>query len=242
MLHLDLTKDRQALRTEFAKDRRINIPDIWHLASAELIAETLSGETPYKSAFTAGPKVQSLWDDEMRLLPPEQQRLIQKQIYQNAANGIGFIYGTHMLGSPQRLPTPAVLQQAHQLVNSEAVLDFVRDISGFDNIVCASMQATRYLPGNFLTRHNDVVGEEGRLLAYVFGFTPQWHPDWGGLLQFFTAAGEPTSAIVPQMNNLVIFDVHHPHAVSFVTPFAKAHRFSLTGWFRSKPQTAGGLG
>ena len=87
----------------------------------------------------------------MRVLPPEQQRLMQQQIYRDASNGIGFLYGTHMLGSPQRQPTPSLLQQAHQLVNSAPVLDFVKDISGVDNIVCASMQATRYLPGNFLT-------------------------------------------------------------------------------------------
>lgn len=242
MLSLDLGKNRQALRAEFATDRKINIPAIWQPESALAIANTLASETPYKSAFTADKKVQTLWDDEMRSLPPEQQRLVQQQIYQNAGNGIGFLYGTHMLGSPQRLPTPTLLQQAHQLVNSAPVLDFVKDISGVDNIICASMQATRYLPGNFLTRHNDVVEKEGRLLAYVFGFTPVWHPDWGGLLQFFTPAGEPTTVWVPTMNNLVIFDVQHPHAVTFVTPFARAHRYSLTGWFRSKPQVAGGPG
>ena len=111
---------------------------------------------------------------------------------------------------------------------------FVEAVTGHRDIVYASMQATRYIPGNFLTRHNDVVEAEGRLIAYVFGLTSSWHPDWGGLLQFFTPDGKPTQVWTPTINNLVLFEVAQPHAVTYVTPFALAPRYALTGWFRSK--------
>ena len=36
-------------------------------------------------------------------------------------------------------------------------------------------------------------------------------------------------------NNLALFDVHHPHSVRFVAPFAPEARYSVTGWFRTVP-------
>ena len=53
------------------------------------------------------------------------------------------------------------------------------------NIDYADAQATRYEPGHFLTSHNDSVEGKNRLVAYVFNFTPGWHPDWGGNLMFY---------------------------------------------------------
>jgi Rps23 Pro-64 3,4-dihydroxylase Tpa1-like proline 4-hydroxylase len=66
-------------------------------------------------------------------------------------------------------------------------------------------------------------------------FSPQWHPDWGGMLQFFQDDGTPRDAWAPQFNSLVLFDVAHVHSVTFVAPFAKTPRFAVTGWFRTKP-------
>ncbi|MEI8606383.1 2OG-Fe(II) oxygenase family protein [Pseudoalteromonas sp. B160] len=64
------------------------------------------------------------------------------------------------------------------------------EITGNENVISASVQVTRYISGNFLTRHNDVLPSEGRAIAYVFGFTPNWHPDWGGLLHFLMLKGD----------------------------------------------------
>ena len=62
-------------------------------------------------------------------------------------------------------------------------------------------------------------------------FTKDWHPDWGGLLHFFEDNGSPRDFWVPMFNSLTLFDVRHVHSVSYVTPFAKGQRLSLTGWF-----------
>ncbi len=93
------------------------------------------------------------------------------------------------------------------------------------------MQVTRYRPGHFLTRHNDVVPAEQRRVAYVLGFTPRWHPDWGGLLQFYRQDGVPQDAWAPGFNDLMLFDVHRVHAVTYVTPFAAEPRQAISGWF-----------
>ena len=73
-------------------------------------------------------------------------------------------------------------------------------------------------------------------MAYVLSLTERWHPDWGGLLQFFEDNGTPRDAWVPGWNVLSLFDVRHVHSVTYVAPFAGAPRLSITGWFRAGPR------
>jgi hypothetical protein len=235
MLQLNLPPVSADLKAEFAADLKINLSDIWTAESAEHILHCLQRETPYDNAFFANGRYQSLLDQELRQMSAEQVRQWMAQLHQLAAEGTGFLYGSHLIGRPQRqMQTPPLLSQVHQLLNSPAMLQFMRALTGEQELIYASAQASRYVPGNYLTRHNDVVEAEGRRFAYVMGFTRQWHPDWGGLLQFFTATGTPTQTWVPRFNNMAIFEVHHPHAVTYVTPFARQVRYSVTGWFRTK--------
>ncbi len=39
---------------------------------------------------------------------------------------------------------------------------------------------------------------------------------------------------MPAFNTMALFDIRHVHSVTYVTPFAKQPRLSLTGWFRTK--------
>lgn len=235
MLQLTLPTLTPQLRAEFTSDLKINLADIWQPDSAERILQCLQRETPYDNAFFADGRYQSLLDQELRQMPAEQLRQLMAHLHRLAGEGIGFLYGSHLIGRPQRqMTTPGLLSLVHQQLNSPAMLQFVRDLTGEPDLVYVSAQASRYVPGNFLTRHNDVVEAEGRRFAYVMGFTRQWHPDWGGLLQFFTADGTPTQCWVPRFNNMALFEVHHPHAVTYVTPFARQVRYSVTGWFRTK--------
>jgi len=54
-------------------------------------------------------------------------------------------------------------------------------------------------------------------------------------LQFFEDDGTPRDAWAPVFNSMTLFEVRHIHAVTFVAPFLKQPRLSLTGWFRAKP-------
>jgi Rps23 Pro-64 3,4-dihydroxylase Tpa1-like proline 4-hydroxylase len=118
-------------------------------------------------------------------------------------------------------------------LNTPEILGVVSKISGRDDLRSADGQVTAYTPGHYLTRHRDRIDGEERRLAYVLGFTREWHPDWGGLLQFYDDDGSPRDAWAPRFNSLALFDVRHVHAVTYVTPYARKPRLSLTGWFRS---------
>ena len=103
------------------------------------------------------------------------------------------------------------------------------------HIMAAANGVGFFYCGYKMNRARADTGDERRRLAYVISFTRNWHPDWGGLLQFFEDDGTPRDAWAPMFNSMALFDVRHVHSVTFVAPFHGQPRLSLTGWFRAKP-------
>lgn len=94
---------------------------------------------------------------------------------------------------------------------------------------------SRYRSGDFLTLHNDRQDGAERLAAYVLGLTPEWRPEWGGLLLFHGPDGEVERGLAPRFNVLNLFAVPKAHSVSVVAPFAPVPRLSVAGWLRARP-------
>ncbi len=217
------------IKRSFRTDARLRIRDFLRPENAQQLNHALSSEVVYQLALFSQGKNLNVTEDQIRRLPTQEQQSIQQDVLANAGKGIGFLYGRHALKLGEE--SNPILHSLHRWLNSETVLGWVRDLSGHRDVVSASAQATRYVAGQFLTRHKDTHATEQRRLAYVISFTPDWHPDWGGLLQFYENDGTPRDAWAPGFNVLSLFDVKHVHAVSYVAPYAKAARYSITGWF-----------
>jgi Rps23 Pro-64 3,4-dihydroxylase Tpa1-like proline 4-hydroxylase len=113
------------------------------------------------------------------------------------------------------------------------MLDLVRRVTGRGDINATSIQATRYRPGHFLNQHDDH-NDRRRAAAYVLNMTPHWRWDWGGALLFSDRPGHISEGFLPAFNALNMFAVPQEHQVGFVSPFAGAHRYSITGWFLAR--------
>jgi len=115
------------------------------------------------------------------------------------------------------------------------MMDLVREITGFPELVKADGQATLFAPQHYLGKHNDSHVEEGWKVAYVLNFAREdWQPDWGGYLLFLDEDGDVVEGFRPRFNALNMFAVPQDHLVSFVPPFAPAGRLAITGWFRDR--------
>lgn len=228
--------DTQAVCDAYKSDRRFRVKNFWPVEYAAAISRCLSQQTRYLNAYFAGGSNREASDADFASLSNGDRLALQQQLFSDAAQGVGFLYGRHHIALKHGgTDAPDTLRRVMEILNSPEMLKRIRLISGFDDICCASAQATRFLPGNFLTRHNDIKEDEGRRVAYVLGFSPHWHPDWGGLLQFYRQDGSPRDAWAPEFNSLTLFDVHHVHAVTYVAPFAPSPRLSITGWFCNRP-------
>jgi Rps23 Pro-64 3,4-dihydroxylase Tpa1-like proline 4-hydroxylase len=234
---LNRSLDRAALAAKFREDGRIRIETVLDPEIAERIRAACINDVPFQFVAYIDGKNVKIPPEEMAKFDPERFREFQGKLLDSASKGIGFFYGGYLMAHKLDDTSNERMQFLHSVfeyLNSEEMLSFIREITGNDELKSADAQYTRFTPGQFLTRHRDENTTEQRRFAYVLGFSRNWHPDWGGLLQFFEDDGTPRDAWAPTFNSMSLFDVKHVHSVTFVAPFALEPRLSLTGWFRAK--------
>jgi Rps23 Pro-64 3,4-dihydroxylase Tpa1-like proline 4-hydroxylase len=226
--------DFAALREAFNSHRRIRIAEALPPEVAEDIRRELANLR--YSVFCATSKgVAVLEHDEIARWPQSRKDELRDFLMEGAAGGEGFAYnGFRITEAMERLSPATALGRLARDLESPAMLEMIRTITGPSDIDSAFAQATQFLPGHYLTRHLDDPAGERRRFAFVWGFTPVWRPDWGGLLQFFTPDLEPSQSLSPGFNTLDLFDVSHWHSVTYVAPFAQAPRLAISGWFTKR--------
>ena len=215
-------------KLDYSQHQRTNLTELLPQNQLTKLSELVQTVVNYKQAFFINNQYHQSSYEKLRALPPQESQTLLKQVYEHAAKGIGFWYGREEISNS----SDEEIQSFLNWLNSESIIDLIKNISGIDEITCVSAQVTRFLPGDFLTRHQDDVGDEKRRIAYSFGLSPNWHPDWGGLLQFFEKDGTPTEAWSPNFNTMNLFDVKHVHSVTSITPFSPVPRFAISGWFK----------
>ncbi|MBM0170935.1 2OG-Fe(II) oxygenase [Altererythrobacter sp. C41] len=217
----------------FARNGRIRIPDFLQHGAAEALHAFLQA-APWWRTFNQGERTWDLGPESIEVLTPEQASQLEQAIHEGARKGFQYVYETVRVSeqSSERSERGFPVDRLLEAMNTAPALEMWRELTGDPDVGLVDGQATRYLPGHFLTRHDDDVEGKNRVAAYVLNLSPEWAPEWGGLLQFHDAAGEVTGAMVPGFNVLNLFRVPQSHSVSIVAPFAPAPRYSITGWIR----------
>lgn len=120
-------------------------------------------------------------------------------------------------------------------LNADAFLSLAREVTGIAELCRADAQATLFAANHYLGRHIDSHVAEGWRVAYVLNLAiDDWHPDWGGYLQFLDEDGDIVAGYRPRFNALNLFAVPQLHSVSYVPPFSPKGRLALTGWLSDR--------
>jgi SM-20-related protein len=166
-------------------------------------------------------------------LSPEAWAQIEAAALARAQAGFQYrYYGLRVPDDEEASAADDLLAAFRELMRSEAMLDLLRAITGEGETSFTDGHATAYGPGDFLTGHDDDVAGKDRLAAYVYGLTPLWRLEWGGLLLFHGENDRTAHALVPRFNTLDLFKVPQQHSVSQVTGSATHRRHAVTGWLR----------
>jgi SM-20-related protein len=223
------------VRPVLEKAGRIHLPHFFKPACAERIYQCLEFETPWQLHFNDGARNFDPPDEQIRLLPDASRVLLLDKLYDNAvANRFQGLYHTFPIHDAYHAGNrmDSYLMRVYEFLNSPAFLKFAREVTGVPTISVVDAQATLYRPGHFLTEHDDRAEGKRRVAAYVLNFTREWRADWGGILQFIDSDGHVAEGYTPAFNALNLFRVPQRHSVSFVAPYARAGRYSITGWLR----------
>lgn len=228
--------DKEKLRADFRKTDRLHIPGFLAEESAKRLHQCLTQEVPWEVAFVRDGEVMTADATAYDNLPPQKKAEILQEVMTTAREDFQFFYDSYRIDTAIEagVGDHLYLHRFYEFMNSEALLSFMREITGMKTMARVDGQATRFKPSSFLTDHNDYDVNKGRLCAYVMNLTPEWRPDWGGILNFFDKDGNVIEGFTPRWNTLNILRVPQSHSVSYVPPFAGAHRLSITGWLRDK--------
>ena len=233
--HLRAGLDPAALAGTFARDGRLQIVDfLRHDGAMALFRELLASEE-WRLAINRGEQVEDFSAADIAAWPAEKKSALDQAVVSGGRHGFQFRYETIRLpeyGTGSGQEAPPLLRAFIDFLCSAGTIGFMRTLTGMADIAFADGHASRYKAGHFLTAHDDTNVDMGRRAAYVLNLTPQWRPDWGGLLQFYDERGNVIRGFTPAFNVLNIFSVPQPHSVSWVTPLAGAPRHAVTGWLR----------
>jgi|ADGO01.1.fsa_nt_gi Predicted proline hydroxylase len=230
--NLDVDRIAQA----FARCGRVHIAPALRRECAERAYRSLVEEVPWQLHLNDGEKSFDIGQDQLRIMPEATRVLLHERVQANAQQGFQYLFDNFPLSDAHALGRNLEIyaMRVYEFMNSPEFLSFARRVTGNDTITMADAQATLYRPGHFLTQHDDLAVGAERVAAYVLNLTPQWRADWGGILNFLDRDGHVAEGYTPAFNALNIFKVPQPHCVSYVAPFARAGRYSITGWLRAK--------
>jgi hypothetical protein len=233
---LDPGIDADALRAAYEERGHVQISPFLAGAGAERLLEHLRARQDWVvAAQPGGSRIVEFDRAAFEALPPVQREAIHKLAAPREMSGFRYFFeriaAVTEPGAEREAGT--LLSAFHDFLTSAPVMHLMRRITGAADIDFADAHASAYGAGHFLTLHNDNARDRGRRAAYVLGLTPEWRPEWGGLLLFHDENGDVMRGLLPRMNVLNLFRVPLDHSVSGVVPFAPERRFAVTGWLRA---------
>ncbi|HEX8643809.1 MAG TPA: 2OG-Fe(II) oxygenase family protein [Allosphingosinicella sp.] len=223
--------DRAALRSEYEQEGRVRVYGLLEDGATQLYEHFLE-RADWIHLINVEGGVIELDPAAKAALPAEEWAAIEANAHARVKEHFQYRYEAVRVDAAEQERIDDPLADFARFMQSAELLDFLRDVTGHDELAFTDGQATAYGVGDFLTGHDDDVAGKGRLAAYVFGLTPYWRLEYGGLLLFHGEHDRTVAGNVPRFNVLDLFRVPQQHSVSMVTPAAPHRRFAVTGWLR----------
>jgi Rps23 Pro-64 3,4-dihydroxylase Tpa1-like proline 4-hydroxylase len=236
-LHPEL--DPRPLRAAYRRDGWLHIPQFLAGEAAGELHSRLRTRADWRQVLTTASGGAVELDRPTRAaMNPDQARALDDAVYAQARSGFQYRFETLRVpdSAGERAASEDPLAAFAAWLSAGEARDFLREVTSRPDLTFADAQGTAYAPGDFLTGHDDAIEGKDRRAAYVFGLTPVWRIEWGGLLLFHSSNGHVRSGLSPAFNSLNLFAVPTMHSVSEVTRAAPYRRYSITGWLRSGEQ------
>jgi Rps23 Pro-64 3,4-dihydroxylase Tpa1-like proline 4-hydroxylase len=226
--------DLDALAKAYRAEGRVRIYRLLEPEGVLSLYDHLNGRNDWWHLITGADGILELSRGARARMSGKARAALDAEVHERARTDFQYRYeALRVPDNDNELERDDPLSDFARLMSSEPMLEMLRVVTGDDDLHFSDGQATAYGPGDFLTCHDDDVPGKGRRAAYVFGMTPGWKPEWGGLLLFHDDRDLTVMGQVPGFNTLDLFAVPRRHSVSIVTPAAAHRRFAITGWLRT---------
>ena len=211
-------------KEEFSQKEQVTIRDLFPNDQAEEIYQDYLNSNEFKVAFWTGEEV------EGKGIPiqyaeknTERYHDLTKQVYElEGSNTFSYRFSRTNWIQPllYNLWSSKIFTSAIEFITSQEDLEWVK----------GSTFTSKYEAGDFLYTHTDK--NNGRI-AFVYQLTKDWLPGYGGLFMRMDDWMNVDATVLPQFNQLTIFNVEGegtPHIVTNVIPGLKNCRIAYSGW------------
>lgn len=230
MFRINPDLDVAAIRREYEVQGRVRVYSLLADGAAELY-EHLIARSDWFHAFTTDQGIVKLDAAAKAALTPAGWAAIEAEAHERARRAFQYRYEAVPVPEPaEAAGRDDLLARFVEWLHGEELSRFLESATGHRDFSFREGQVTAFGPGDFLTGHDDGVHGKDRLSALVFGLTPLWRLEYGGLLMFHGEKDRVFTGNVPRFNSLDLFKVPQQHSVSLVTPAAPHRRVSITGW------------
>jgi SM-20-related protein len=232
-LQLNPELDVGAIAADYAATGRIRIPSFTAGPGLRALHGDLVTRQDWRQLSIGADGIQELDRPTREAMSADDRERTERQLHDRAT--LGFQYRYEGLRVPAATDDTVAdsLADFASFMAAAPTLAFLEAVIGRDTLSFSDGQATAYAPGDFLTCHDDAAPGRNRVAAFVLGMTPQWRPEWGGVLMFHADDDSMVAGHVPRFNTLDLFSVPQRHSVSYVSPSAPGRRLALTGWLRT---------
>lgn len=222
--------DVAAIRREYEETGRVRIYSLLADGAPELY-EHLNARTDWFHAFTTDRGIVKLEAADKAAMSPAEWSAMEAEAHERARRAFQYRYeAVRVPDLDQAAGLSDPLARFVDFLHGPDLGRFLESVTGHIRFSFKEGQVTAFGPGDFLTGHDDGVHGKDRLCAMVFGLTPMWRLEYGGLLMFHGDNDRVFTGNVPRFNSLDLFKVPQQHSVSLVTPAAPHRRISVTGW------------
>jgi Rps23 Pro-64 3,4-dihydroxylase Tpa1-like proline 4-hydroxylase len=230
-LTLNAQLDADMIRKEYLTEGHVRIENVLSIGAREIFLSFCQNQQWIQLVNAPGGVIEMPYDDWCRMQHSADRQAIEAAMYDRAIDGFQYCYAAlRVPAEAERDDASDVMVAIARFMESPDVVSFLERVTGATAPVFGDGQATAYGHGDFLTGHDDDLAGRNRTAACVFGFTPQWRPEWGGLLLFHEMGQANIHGLAPQFNTLDLFAVPRYHSVTQVTRAAPRRRFAVTGW------------
>ena len=234
-LTLAKQKNKAQLAEQYQQQGFVKVSNALSESTLSIIHEFINKQAQWNLALNHHGKHQDFNNLEVAKWSKDKKQQLEDVVFAQASDGFQYLYEAIPIYDifNQNLLPDHFFNDIVRFLNTEATLDFFREILAAPQITFMDAQLTRFSAGHFLNTHNDDVSDKNRVAALVINLTKQWRADWGGALHLLDKEQQIVQSFLPSFNEINIFKIPRDHYVGYVSPFATGKRLAITCWLRS---------
>jgi len=159
--------------SSYARNGILRIADLFPADVAEALYHHLDTEVEWWRAVSEAENAWDLAPGMIAAMDGGKERELIAAVHKSASQGFQFLFDSVIVSddAAERKARGMLVDRLVEALNHPSSLETFRAITGEPDIRLVNGQATRYLPGHFLTSHDDGIDGEDRVAAYVINLS-----------------------------------------------------------------------